>query len=332
MKPADKPTNHESTPGIDRVRRGLAPGLVIAATSLAAFSLPGEHRASAGTVSPRIVETDRSVATNSTPPSTNSSAVPATDRDVNQSKEPSAEPARLIAAERARIARLAELRKQHEAMLAELRKEIAVQDKRLTELAKQDAEQRKALEQQFAREEARWNANHITVHGVEYKIVRKLSADVTIKSNDRNTNFPLRAMQGEQVLFFVNGAGSDAEKQQLAFRLKRDRRRDSDPDVRKPMRHGDVWVAQDNYSGHGTRFYVKHENNRTVSGSFFVVSRAEPKPKLVNKSNPSWDLEMRELRDGLEVKRARYESISASAKVFFEFEGESSTFEAPGGK
>ena len=113
-------------------------------------------------------------------------------------------------------------------------------------------------------------ADTITVNGKSYEIVRVIRTCPDIKSNHRNYNFSMDVKKGEKILAVEKIKGDPSKE----FRLKRDKRGKfgaKDKNVRKPLKHGDVWEAHEDYTGYGDRLYIKHENGFTAEWVFYVV-------------------------------------------------------------
>jgi len=180
----------------------------------------------------------------------------------------------------------AELRTRQTILAASLRaleQEVRTQRELLRSM--EEAEKHRLAELQLLNERllSRWQKEHMTVRGSAWKVLRSVSDKLSLKSHTRNPNFELVVRRGETVLFVVEAPElSERERAALNFRLKRDKRGHfgfgaRDADIRLPLRHGDVWTADDYYS-FGSRLYVLQESGRSAVGRFYVVARGDPKP------------------------------------------------------
>lgn len=115
----------------------------------------------------------------------------------------------------------------------------------------------------------------VSVDGKTYQVER-VGADLSdLKSHNRNYNFRIPEKGKVRLLFVVGDSDlTESQKAKMVFRLKRDKQGKfgaADKDVVNPLKHGQVWEAN-NYDGAGERFYVKHENGRTVHGYIYVIN------------------------------------------------------------
>jgi hypothetical protein len=222
---------------------------------------------------------------------------------------------RLAAAEQ-RADNLKERQKELKDQLESLEKSLAVHRELVSGLQTSEKEREAELKKVYDALLKTWNSEHITINGTTYKKVRSASGIVKIDSNSRNHNFDLTVHAGEKVLFVITSSGlSEAQKSSIDFRLKRDKKNAKDKDVRKPLRHGDVWVGE-NYVSNGTRFYVKHESGLNVTGRFYVVTRADPKPELKYKVDTKTQKMIDRAKERIEELSEKQKELSEEATSF----------------
>jgi hypothetical protein len=171
---------------------------------------------------------------------------------------------------------LAEAAKAREATIAALQSQQAELSKEIEAVRASAASLEKHAKESYQRQLKEWEANHITVAGNTHRIVRVAASNATV---GRQEDFVLDVKRGETILFQLNGYGS-GDTPGYSYRLKQNRRKNSDPTHNGNMVHGHTWVAQSSYADWNKRAYV-HRNSDSfpiTTANFIVVAPPLSKP------------------------------------------------------